>query len=445
LATVADASYGSPVRRLTAATDDLEPILRAGLQVESPDGALVLLYEDSRSNPFAKGMSTYRRIDGRRAPAPAGFRAGMPHWRPLGPPALVFFRGSGDYYPNASAELVAWDVASGAATVLSPPTGESDTRQGATGGVGQTLFAALPGAYSRHWQTTYPSRNGSRYAYWSVRQSVRGVALLDVSSSPPTAVGILTSWPAAWGPVTGARVTPSGSAVLVSFAVAGVYVYDAAMTACRRVMATRLLTDDVADVMVAAGSGHDTLVAVVDDAGVEDSGWVVAVDLVTFVRAPLFRVPRDGGPDGGPRVAVSGQAYDRPGWVVLSGDTCAAGAAGDWICGKVVALEVSTRRVVPLATTHSCVDGGVRSRNSGAPATPNRDASRVYYTSGSEVCRGTMELYELQTVGRLEGGGAGAPPLRPPPLPVAVAPAATEAGGASASLPNTGLNVGIAI
>lgn len=461
LATVADASYGTPVRRLTTATDDLEPILRAGAQVESPDGKLVLVYEDSRSNAFAKGMAVYRREDGRPAPAPTA-RGGMPHWRPSGPPTLAYYGGSNLFSPGVSLELFAFDVTSGAQRFLAAaPAGQ--TRSEGLGGVAQTLFGAIPGASSHHWRTGYPSRDGSRYAYSSLRsdESTSGVVVLDLSSSPPTVVGSLTSWPPEWGPLTGARITPSGGAVLVSFAFAGVYVYDAALSSAgRRVMATRLFTDDAADVVVAAGSGHDTLVSVVDDPGVEATGWVVAVDLVTLRQSPLFRLPTDGGGGKEPRVAVSGQAYDFPGWVVLSGEPCAAGADGAWICGKVVAMEVASRRVVPLGHTHSCFRGGVRSRNSGAPASPNRDLSRVYYASGSEACRGTMELYEMETAGRLgsvgvggrgEGGRKGQvlptppSPPPPPPPPVAAPPSASGSTRRPRDEPTTGLNVGIAI
>lgn len=286
---------------------------------------------------------------------------------------------------------------------------------------------------------------------------MRGVLALDLASAPPTMLGLLTVWPPARGRVLAARITPSGGAVLVHFSLAGVYVYDAALSSGgRRVMATRLLTNDAADVMVASGSGHDTLVAINDEEDTEDGGWVVAVDLVTLGRAPLFPVPRDGGPRGGrPRVAVSGQAYDRPGWVVLSADACGGAATGDWLCDKVVAMEVATRRAVPLGTAFACrdVDDVRRRKLPAAAATPNVDLSRVYFTrsSGEGRCRGAVELYELSTADRLGGlgvgrGGEGEAPRTPTGTPQ---PGGGGGGGSSSSptagLPTTGLNVGIAI
>lgn len=137
---------------------------------------------------------------------------------------------------------------------------------------------------------------------------------LDLASAPPTVLGTLTTWPSARGRVLAACMTPSGGAVLVQFASAGVYVYDTALSVGRRVMATRLFKDEAADMMVASGSVHDTLVAVNDDEAAKDGGWVVAVDLVFHGRLPMFPVPRNDEPlDGRPRVTVSGQVYDRPG------------------------------------------------------------------------------------------------------------------------------------
>lgn len=135
---------------------------------------------------------------------------------------------------------------------------------------------------------------------------------LDLASAPPTVLGTLITTPSARGRVLAARMTPSGGAVLVQFAFAGVYVYDTALSVGRRVMATRLFNDEAADMMVASGSV--TLVAVNDDEAAKDGGWVVAVDLVALGRLPLFPVPRNDEPlDRRPRVTVSGQVYDRPG------------------------------------------------------------------------------------------------------------------------------------
>lgn len=321
------------------------------------------------------------------------------------------------------------------------------------------LAAVYPAGYLAHWEVAYPSRDGRRYVWWADRgaeSSARGVLALDLSSAPPAVLGLLTSWPPARGRVLAARITPSGRAVLVHFELAGVYVYDTGLSSGgRRVMATRLLTDDAADVMVASGSGHDTIVGINDEEDSEDGGWVVAVDLVILDRAPLFPVPRDEGPGGvRPRVAVSGQAYDRPGWVVLSADACAV-AAGDWLCDKVVAMEVATRRVVPLGTAFACRDWEDPRRQElpAAAATPNRDLSRVYFTraSGQGRCRGALELYELSTAGRLgglpaRGAEGGLAPRRPTATPQ---PARGGGGGSTSSppagVPTTKLNVGIAI
>lgn len=163
---------------------------------------------------------------------------------------------------------------------------------------------------------------------------------------------------------------------------------------------------------------------------------------MTLARSPLFPLPRDGGVRGDqPRVTLSGQVYDRPGWIAAAADACDAGAAGDWLCGKVVAMEVATRRVVPLTHTHAY---GRRRDTPAAAASPNRDLSRVYFSSDSGLCRGKMELFELETTGRMGtavwGGGGGQAPQ--PPLPAGTP---TSGRGGANSLPTEGINVGIAI
>eukprot|EP00170_Pyropia_yezoensis_P005347 contig_21709_g5361 len=379
----------------------------------------------------------------------------MPHWRLGGEyPAVVYVRGDGG--PGVSLELLTVTVATGVVAALARPPSTLLSPSRAVGGELAALHPVYPTAYLTYWEVAYPSRDGRRYVWWSdndVNADRKGVVGLDLGTAPPTVLGVLTTWPSTRGPVLAARITPGGGAVLVQFEFAGVYVYDAALSVGQRVMATRLLKDDAADVMVASGSGHDTLEAINDDQAAEDGGWVVAVDLVTLDKYALFPVPRDDGTrDGRPRVAVTGQAYDRPGWVVLSADQCDAGAAGDWLCGKVVAMEVATRQVVPLATTYPCAGGayGRRRQLPAAAATPNLDLSRVYFTiAGRGRCQGYMELYELTTAGRFgevagEGGRAEPPPSRRPPG----VPSQPEVfgGGSSSSLPTTnGLNVGIAI
>lgn len=90
---------------------------------------------------------------------------------------------------------------------------------------------------------------------------------------------------------------------------------------------------------------------------------------------------------------------------MLSADECDAGAAGDWLCDKVVAVEVATRWVVPLANTYVCTVGayGRRRQLPATAATPNLDLSRVYSTiAGRGRCRGHMNLYPLTTVGLFE-------------------------------------------
>lgn len=449
LATRTDGTYGTPTRRLSTstATNEYTTILRAGVQAEDPGGRWVLLYAGIGLTQLP--IAIVGRPDGLVRDPPLISAAGLPHWAPrAGAPAVVFFGRGGS---ARSLELRTADVASGAVAMLSTQTVPffRDDRDilDPVGGMGQALFAAHPGSHLEHWRVSYPSRDGHRYALWtdvgSAAAAVRGVAVMDVSTSPATLLGSFLSWPPARGRVLAARMTPSGGAVLVHFEAAGVHVYDTALSGGgRRVMATRLLTDDAADVMVAAGSGHDTLVAINDDAGTEDAGWVVAVDLVTLARSPLFPLPRDGGVRGDqPRVTLSGQAYDRPGWIVAAADACDAGAAGDWLCGKVVAMEVATRQVVPLTHTHAC---GRRRDTPAAAASPNRDLSRVYFSSDSGLCRGKMELFELETTGRMGtavgGGGGGRAPQ--PPLPAGTP---TSGRGGANSLPTEGINVGIAI
>lgn len=90
---------------------------------------------------------------------------------------------------------------------------------------------------------------------------------------------------------------------------------------------------------------------------------------------------------------------------MLSADECDAGVGNDWLCDKVVAVEVATRWVVPLANTYVCTVGayGRRRQLPATAAAPNLDLSRVYLTiAGRGRCQGHMNLYPLTTVGLFE-------------------------------------------
>lgn len=99
-------------------------------------------------------------------------------------------------------------------------------------------------------------------------------------SRPPSVSGCPTSWPPIKVPVTGTRITFRGEAALNSF-------WACACTTRSfrwRVMDARLLANCAKDVMVAAGTGVDTLMVAVVDPELEATGW--AVDPPHVATAP---------------------------------------------------------------------------------------------------------------------------------------------------------------
>jgi len=125
-----------------------------------------------------------------------------------------------------------------------------------------------------------------------------------------------------------------------------------------------------------------------------DTDHISMLDLATGMVTPLWQIDFSYTSIG---LHISGRAYNRPGWVVVSthdGDT----ASHTWMDDSVFLVElVSNGRVVRLAHTHSLVDENQEHDYWAEPhATTNHDLTRVLFTTNWERS-GTeqVEMYQI--------------------------------------------------
>ena len=131
-------------------------------------------------------------------------------------------------------------------------------------------------------------------------------------------------------------------------------------------------------------TGNDTYVYI-DFTASTNGGWMVAVDLVTGEEKRLF----DLYDDANTSIHVSGKAYDKPGWVVMSTYNCKE--PGAWSCEKVFAVNIADGTIVNLAHTYNCGSQYWTETH----AVTNRDLSRVYFNSDGGSCSTDAEVYRI--------------------------------------------------
>ncbi len=213
-----------------------------------------------------------------------------------------------------------------------------------------------------------PSRDGKRYA-WAVLDRFENLAgMVSVDISTDTILGTLDAadW-AQLGDLDHVSMTPSGNAIVASFDFATI-AYDVDFSNPRQLHDTT----EHSDIAVNA-QGRDTFVIINFD-----SGDLMMVDVQTAQRTNLFNIFQE---NTDTSLHVSGKAFDKPGWVVVSSYNCRAQPG--WACNKVIAVELAANpRILNLAHTYNCgADFWTEPH-----AVPSRDLRRVYYNSDWGSC-----------------------------------------------------------
>lgn len=127
---------------------------------------------------------------------------------------------------------------------------------------------------------------------------------------------------------------------------------------------------------------------------------------------------------------ISGKAYGKPGWVVISPYGTQPTHAGDypWYANKVFAMELAAEpRVFIIAEHRSIWDPSTTSYWFEPHATVSRDFTRVFYNSSwNSHDERDIEAYLIELPSNAIGGGS-APPVTPqPPVAPPVTPPPTE-------------------
>lgn len=355
----ADPVYGTTVTRVTSADGTrFNRNTYSRRNPENTDGTLFFSYH-GEAEYRVYGVETGALVSVLAMHADA-----EPQWHPTNPLLIRHIAG-----PNSSAgdlRLYELNLATGVTSVIADLTERVQTE--------------LPGAsylYDRAEGT--PSADGTRYAWIVYNSAEQPLGLVSYDLAIDTIGGVLAfdgrdTLRADW-----ASATPSGDHVMAS-GTGGTYAYDFDLTNERK------LHDDAehSDIALSA-TGRDTYVYVDFSADTPTAGWVVAKDVVTGDATPLF----DLYDDANTSIHVSGKAYDKPGWVIMSTYNCKDGGA--WSCEKVFAVDFDNIAVVPLAHTYNCGESYWTEPH----AASNRDMSRVYFNSDAGSCGIDAEVYRL--------------------------------------------------
>ncbi len=360
-----DPAYGTEVRQFTtAAGTRFDVIASANRAIENADGSLVLTYH---------GTDGYRVTDRQSGELVRAVEVALlsePHWHPTNPELLR-------YLPNPDAEgellrLLETNVLTGSTEIITDIAGR----------VRNVEFDAMLWSDGHRMSTREqggPNADGSLHAWIIDDADGQPLGVLSYDLDEQLVVG-RASLRTDSGAVDYVSVSPSGDFVLVAYADA-TFIYD------RQFGAERQLTvgNDNGDFALAA-DGSEAFV-VIDFGPDDDAGWLLSIDLETLRRTRIFNVFEAGSTS----MNISGQAFDRPGWVVVSTSDCKT--EGAWTCDKVMAVEMlPDGRIVNLAHTYSCAE----STWTKPLAVPSKDFTRVYFNSDSGSCNDDGAVFQLQ-------------------------------------------------
>ncbi len=358
LNTLQDPAYGLPVTRMTMADGTrFNRNTYSRRQAENADGTAFLTYH---------GDATYNVYDVETADLVAVTPIhpdGDPQWHPTNPDKIRHVAGRNSY--AGTLELLETTVSTGTTVVLADLTSRV-----------QALF---PGAsYMSDRSEGTPSADGSRYAWLVYDDDEDPIGIVSYDVDADQIGGAIPVSPSEPWLIDWTSASPSGDYVMASME-DGTYVWDFDMTNGRLIFEGGEHSD------IAFGpTGNDTYVYI-DFTASSNGGWMMAIDLVTGEETRLF----DLYDDANTSIHVSGKAYDRPGWVVMSTYNCKV--PGAWSCEKVFAVNIADGRIVNLAHTYNCGDDYWTETH----AVTNRDLSRVYFNSDAGSCGIDAEVYKI--------------------------------------------------
>jgi hypothetical protein len=353
-----DPAYGLTIRKMADATGTrFNRNIYSRIQPENSDSTLFLTYH---------GNAEYRIYDRQTLALvrslPSLSAQNEIQWHPSNPRLVRFTEGGNSFDGTLRfMELNINDPIGTDGTVLVDLTGrlpwpDVDAAQG--GGSG---FIA-DGAEGS------PSRDGNLYA-WAVLNRFENLAgMVSVDISTDTILGTLDAadW-AQFGDLDHVSMTPSGNAIVAAFDFASI-AYDIDFSN------PRILHEGTehSDIAINA-QGRDTFVIINFD-----TGDLMMVDIETAQRTNLFNIFQE---DTDTSLHVSGKAFDKPGWVVVSSYFCRAQPG--WACNKVIVVELAANpRILNLAHTYNCGQDFWTEPH----AVPSRDLRRVYYNSDWGSC-----------------------------------------------------------
>lgn len=163
-------------------------------------------------------------------------------------------------------------------------------------------------------------------------------------------------------------ISPSGEYVVIS-AARKTTVHPVDFSSERRLMNETQHSD-----FCITAQGNDCYISVsFDDESNSNYGWIFSSDLVTGQTTKLFNVFASGNTS----LHLSGRAFDRPGWALLSTYNCQSTSASAK-CNRLSLIEINDNaRIIDLTGTHSSGDGYY----SEPQATISRDGLRAYFNS----------------------------------------------------------------
>ncbi len=360
-----DAVYGSTIRRVTSAEGTrFNRNTYSRRQAESPDGSRFFTYHgDAEYRVYDRVTTELLRTLDIHPDA-------EPQWHPTDSDLIRHIVGPNSYVGDLT--LRETSVATGGTTVVADLT--------------ERVQATMPDAlYMKDRAEGSPSADGNRYAWIVYNPDEQPIGIVSYDLANDTILGIA---PIKAGGVDGSgaglldwvSASPTGDYVMAGYW-NGTYVYDADLTNERKVNGKADHSDIALD-----SNGVDSYVYIDFSSGV-DGGWLVSVDLHTLERTRLFDLYRT---KSNTSVHVSGKAYDRPGWVVVSTYSCKVSAG--WACHKVMAVELGgDHSIVNLAHTQNCGEDYWTETH----AVTNRDLTRIYFNSDAGSCGIDAEVYEL--------------------------------------------------
>ncbi len=368
-----DPAYGNPVRRLTSADGTrFNRNTYSRRQAENADGTRVLTYHGDAQ------YQVHDRTDGDLLAVLPIHPAGEPQWHPTDPSIIRHMAGDS----SSVGDLRYHETRFGPAVDTSTTTVIADLTS--------RIRAVHPdAAFMIDRAEGTPSRDGNRLAWIVYDDGEQPIAIVSYDLATDSVLGMvdLPSDLAAseTGPLDWVSASPTGDYVMAGYWHATV-VFDADLTNPRTINDKA----DHSDIALSA-AGRDTFVTVNYNSG-PDAGWLTATDLETLTVTRLFDLYADATTS----LHISGKAFDRPGWVVVSTYRCKV--PGAWTCNKVMAVELGghhdvdgASRVVNLAHTYNCGDDYWTEPH----AVANRDLSRVYVNSDAGSCGIDAEVYEI--------------------------------------------------